>query len=42
VVADTTGAFYYFYLSNPSSTPSYAFPFIDRLLVPRTASAATP
>ena len=42
VVADTTSAFYYFHLSNPSTRPSYAFPFIDRLLVQRTASATTP
>ncbi|HEX8428114.1 T9SS type A sorting domain-containing protein [Hymenobacter sp.] len=41
VVVDTTGAFYYFHLSNPGAT-SYAFPFIDRLLVQRTASATTP
>ncbi|UOQ53859.1 T9SS type A sorting domain-containing protein [Hymenobacter cellulosivorans] len=41
VVADTTGAFYYFHLSNPGAT-SYSFPFIDRLLVQRTAAAAQP
>ncbi|TGE15262.1 T9SS type A sorting domain-containing protein [Hymenobacter elongatus] len=41
VVADTTGAFYYFHLSNPGAT-SIGFPFIDRLLVQRTASATTP
>ncbi|MCB2378429.1 glycosyl hydrolase [Hymenobacter sp. BT635] len=41
VVADTTGAFYYFHLSNPGAT-SIGFPFIDRLLVQRTAQAAIP
>ncbi|MBO0361100.1 T9SS type A sorting domain-containing protein [Hymenobacter sp. BT186] len=41
VVADTTGAFYYFHLSNPGAT-TIAFPFIDRLVVQRAASAATP
>ncbi|TGE21409.1 T9SS type A sorting domain-containing protein [Hymenobacter aquaticus] len=41
VVADTTGAFYYFHLSNPGAS-SLAFPFIDRLLVQRTGAAAQP
>ncbi|MCB2406595.1 T9SS type A sorting domain-containing protein [Hymenobacter lucidus] len=41
VVADTTGAFYYFHLSNPGGTFG-AFPFIDRMLVQRTPQAASP
>ncbi|UOQ73032.1 T9SS type A sorting domain-containing protein [Hymenobacter cellulosilyticus] len=41
VVVDTTGAFYYFHLSNPGSN-SGEFPFIDRLLVQRTPAVGTP
>ncbi|KAA9333153.1 T9SS type A sorting domain-containing protein [Hymenobacter busanensis] len=41
VAVDTTGAFYYFHLSNPSGVFG-PFPFIDRLLVQRTASAGAP
>jgi len=46
IVADTTGAFYFFHLSNPRPNPnppgSVAFPFIDRLQVQRAASAGAP
>lgn len=41
VVVDTTGAFYYFHLSNPA-TGGVGFPFIDRLQVQRAASAGAP
>ncbi|SHI37117.1 Por secretion system C-terminal sorting domain-containing protein [Hymenobacter daecheongensis DSM 21074] len=41
VVADTTGAFYFFHLSNPGNS-GLSFPFIDRMQVQRAATAAAP
>src|SRR6476469_4684545 len=42
VVADTTGAFYFFHLSNPGGSVNTSFPFVDRMQVQRAATAATP
>ena len=46
IVCDTTGAFYFLHLTAPNYVPggpfSYAYPFIDRMQVQRTASVAAP